>query len=362
MDNSTSYNDLLKSQASKINQYNLGKAIDANIEMEQQPILAQRAADNLNDEQQWKLLVDMNSKEKLSTNEANAYRQKRILEIIAESKRITQKIAELERILAERSRLESFEEKYKDSPMWRLAKKAYINTGDLTPIESFITRENALEESKKNRLNTLELNKAQKTEQLEYDLDEAQKNVELAENTLRKTKTLGVPLDIRNAKIAYNYAVKKLNEILNKLGREPSDYQEEYLDEPKEIAGDAAEKPIDKIITEIPEIYATVADKSKAAEEIKNHSAYKNSEQKAIDALKKIQSTKTQEEINAADEKSKKDKAARFKEAEAAWKALSKIVKADYQDGIITYDKDNADHVLFDEFKVKFGIKWEGDK
>ena len=36
--------------------------------------------------------------------------------------------------------------------------------------------------------------------------------------------------------------------------------------------------------------------------------------------------------------------------------------KESYQDGEITYDKNNPDHRLLDKFSGKFGIKWNGGK
>ena len=138
------------------------------------------ASDNSQDALRWKLLADQAMKDDslYTTNEGDAYRQKELLAVRARKKKVAQEIDELKKELQQRTQLQAYEDRYKDSPIWKLAKKQYIDTGDLSPIESFVTRENALEESMKtrdftarenelNRKNTLELNKAQKTEQYE---------------------------------------------------------------------------------------------------------------------------------------------------------------------------------------------------
>lgn len=327
-----------------------------------------QAHENSQDAQRWKLLADQAMKDNSlnSTNEGDAYRQKELLAIRAKKKKIIQEIDALKKELQQRTQLQAYEDKYKDSPFWKLAKKHYIDTGDMGAIESFITRENALQEAmmnrefnreqnELNRSNTFELNKAQKSEQLEYDLDDAQEKVELADNNLKSTKALGVPVDIKNAKIAFNSAVKRLNKIREKLGMEDSEYELEEYDNTE--SSDQKERNRQDILDGIPTNYRykTKAEKDAILKEISEHSAYENQDKEMRDAYNEIKKTKTQEEIDAG-------KASDEQKAKALWNKLSKYDKKDYQDGYISYDSTNPEHVLLDKFKGKFGIKWEGGK
>lgn len=326
-----------------------------------------QAHENSQDAQRWKLLADKAMKDNslTSTNEGDAYRQKELLAIRAKKKRIIQEIDELKKELQQRTQLQAFEDKYKDSPFWKLAKKNYIDTGDMGAIESFITRENALQEAmvnrefnreqnELNRSNTFELNKAQKAEQLEYDLDDAQEKVELAQNKLKSTKALGVPADIKNDQIAFNSAVKRLNKIREKLGMGDSEYElEEYdntesSDNPE--SADNNERTLQDILGSIPKEYRyqTNDEKAQAMKEIEAHSAYKIQNKDIRDAYIKIRDTKTQEQINAS-------KASSEKKAKELWNSLSRADKYDYLNGIIPYDSNNPDHVLLNN---KFGIQW----
>lgn len=333
------------------------------------------ANDNSQDAQRWKLLADQAIKDNslTSTNEGDEYRQKELLAIRARKKKIIQEIDELKRELEQRTRLQAFEDKYKDSPFWKLAKKHYIDTGDMGAIDSFITRENALQEAmanreftgrenELNRSNTFELNKAQKTEQLEYDLDEAQKNVELAQNKLKSAKALGVPADKKDAQIAFNYAVKRLNKIREKLDMGDSVYELEEYDNTNEPSGknessDNNERTLKDILDSIPDkyIYKTKKEKDAILKEISEHSAYKNQDESLRKAYKEIEKTKTQEEKDA-------DNANAEKKAQDLWNSLSLMDKSDYQEGLISYDSNNKTHVLLNKFKAKFGINWAGGK
>jgi hypothetical protein len=325
------------------------------------------ANDNSQDAQRWKLLADQAMKDNSlnTTNEGDAYRQKELLAIRAKKKKIIQEIDELKKVLQQRTQLQAFEDKYKDSPFWKLAKKNYIDTGDMGAIESFINRENALQEAKTNReftreqnelnrSNTFELNKAQKTEQLEYDLDDAQAKVELAQNKLKSANALGVPVDIKDAQIAFNSAVNRLNKIREKLGMEASEYElEEYADvksSGKNESSDNNERTLQDILENIPKnfSYKTNDEKAQAMKEISEHSAYKNQIKEIRDAYTKIRDTKTQEQIKA-------DKDSSEKKAKALWNSLSRADKYDYLNGIIPYDSNNPDHVLLNN---KFGIQW----
>lgn len=322
------------------------------------------ANDNSQDAQRWKLLADQAMKDNslTSTNEGDAYRQKELLAIRARKKKIIQEIDELKKELQQRTQLQAFEDKYKDSPFWKLAKKNYIDTGDMGAIESFINRENALQEAKTNRefnreqnelnrSNTFELNKAQKTEQLEYSLDDAQEKVELAENNLKSTKALGVPADVKNAQIAFNAAVKRLNKIREQLGIGDSEYELEEYDNTKSSA--QKERNRQDILDGIPANYRykTKAEKDAILKEISEHSAYENQDKDIRDAYTKIRDTKTSEEINA-------NKDSDEEKAKALWNSLSRIDKSDYQEGLISYDSNNPNHVLLNKFKGKFGIQW----
>lgn len=321
-----------------------------------------QAHENSQDAQRWKLLADQAMKDNSlnSTNEGDAYRQKELLAIRAKKKKIIQEIDELKKELQQRTTLQAFEDRYKDNPYWRLAKKNYIDTGDMGAIDSFVTRENALQEANTNRefnreqnelnrSNTFELNKAQKAEQLEYDLDDAQAKVELAQNKLKSANALGVPVDIKDAQIAFNSAVIRLNKIREKLGMEASEYKLEEYDTTKSSGNE--ERPVQDILLNIPKDskYKTEQEKAKIMKEIEAHSAFNDTQDKSLrDAYQKIRDTKTQEKINA-------DKDSDEKKAKALWNSLSRADKYDYLNGIIPYDSNNPDHVLLNN---KFGIQW----
>ena len=323
------------------------------------------AHDNSQDAVRWKLLADQAMKDDslYTTNEGDAYRQKELLAVRARKKKIIQEIDELKKELQQRTQLQAYEDRYKDSPMWKLAKKQYIDTGDLSSIESFVTRENALEEAMKsrdftarenelNRQNTLELNKAQKAEQLEYNLDDAQEKVELAQNKLKSAKALGIPTDIRDAQISFNAAVKRLNKIREKMGIGDSEYElEDYEDTGKT---DSVNLTVEELLNKIPEnyIYATIDAKNAAIEEIKNHPAYtQQKDEKLIKALSNIEKTKTREERA-------KDNSEAEAIAQATWDKLSKFDKEAYQNEEIIYDNTNPEHRVLRPFTAKFRIKW----
>lgn len=322
------------------------------------------AHDNSQDAVRWKLLADQAMKDDsmYSTNEGDAYRQKELLAVRARKKKIAQEIDELKKELQQRTQLQAYEDRYKDSPMWKLAKKQYIDTGDMSAIESFVTRENALEESMKardftarenelNRQNTLELNKAQKDEQLEYNYDEAQEKVELAQNKLKSAKALNIPTDIRDAQISFNSAVKRLNKIREKMGVGDSEYELESYEDTGKTG--SVNLTVEELINKIPEnsIYETIAQKNAAIEEIKNHPAYAQKNEKLINALSKIEKTKTREERREQNE-------ADLAEARKIWDSLKPIVRENYQKGYITYNKNDKDHVKLNKFAATFGIKW----
>ena len=324
------------------------------------------AYDNSQDALRWKLLADQAMKDKSlnSTNEGDAYRQKELLAVRARKKKIIQEIDELKKELQQRSQLQAYEDRYKDSPMWKLAKKQYIDTGDMGAIESFVTRENALEEAMKtrdftarenelNRQNTLELNKAQKAEQLEYNLDDAQEKVELAQNKLKSAKALGIPTDIRDAQIAFNAAVKRLNKIREKMGIGDSEYElESYEESGKNEYGNTV-RSVDELIYSLPKDrrYKTKAAKAEIMAEIKAHPAYTEKNPDLVKAYNEIEKTKTLEEIN-------EQNSADSKAAETLWNSLKPIDRNLYQQGLIQYDSTNPDHKLLEKFKGKFGIKW----
>lgn len=300
-----------------------------------------QAYENSQDAKRWKLLADQAMKDNslTSTNEGDAYRQKELLAIRAKKKKIIQEIDELKKELQQRTQLQAFEDKYKDSPIWKLAKKNYIDTGDMGAIESFITRENALQEAmmnreftgkenEMNRKNTLELNKAQKAEQLEYNLDDAQEKVELAQNKLKSAKALGVPVDIKDAQIAFNSAVKRLNKIREKLGMGDSEYElEEYDDaEPSGNVGRSVQDILDSIPSNFR--YKTKAEKENILKEISEHPAYNDTQDQSLrNAYKKIRDTKTSEEINAEKENVNKDRTNKINAYNSAYDNYIKYFK-----------------------------------
>lgn len=292
------------------------------------------------DDKRWKLLADQARTNQAYDDNATIERQKELLAIRAKKKKIIQEIDELKKELQQRTKLQAFEDKYKDSPFWKLAKKHYIDTGDMGAIDSFITRENALQEAmanreftgrenELNRSNTSELNKAQKTEQLEYDLDDAQAKVELAQNKLKSAKALGVPVDKKDAQIAFNSAVKRLNKIRGKLGMGDSEYELEEYDNTNESSGNK-ERPVQDILLNIPTNfrYNTNDEKKEAMEEIEAHSAFNDTQDKSLrDAYQKIRDTKTQEQINAEKAKVNADRTNKINAYNSALANYSKYFK-----------------------------------
>ena len=183
------------------------------------------SVDNNQDALRWKALADQAMKDDSmnSTNEGDAYRQKELLAVRARKKKVAQEIDELKKELQQRTQLQAYEDRYKDSPIWKLAKKQYIDTGDLSPIESFVTRENALEEAEKNRKstsyenklnrqNTLDINRAQKDEQAKYNYDEAVKELDTAKWILKYNMTHN-PSEVPDSLAKYKASLSKANDL-----------------------------------------------------------------------------------------------------------------------------------------------------
>ena len=316
------------------------------------------SVDNNQDALRWKALANQAIKDDSmnSTNEGDAYRQKELLAVRARKKKIVQEIDELKKELQQRTQLQAYEDRYKDSPVWKLAKKQYIDTGDMGSIESFVTRENALEEAEKNRQNTLLINRAQKDEQLEYNLDDAQEKVELAQNKLKKTKALRIPSDIKDAQISFNAAVKRLNKFREQKGMGDSDYVLEEYEEYGKKEYDNTVRSVDDIIYSLPDkyIYDTEAEKDKIIAEIEAHPAFtENNDERLIKALSNIKKTKTRE-------KRKAENAEAEAKAQATWDGLEKLDREAYQDEDeeIIYDNTNPEHRVLKPFTAKFRIKW----
>ena len=198
----------------------------------------QKAYDANQDEIRWKLLADQAIKDDsmYTTNEGDAYRQKELLAVRARKKKIVQEIDELKKELQQRTQLQAYEDRYKDSPIWKLAKKQYIDTGDMGSIESFVTRENALEEAMKtrdftgrenelNRKNTLELNKAQKDEQAKYNYDEAIEKLDTAKWILKYNMTHN-PSEVPDSLAKYKASLIKAND----LGKKNNEAEIEPMD------------------------------------------------------------------------------------------------------------------------------------
>jgi len=370
-------NSSIKSDAYKDDQYDLGKlrlakeADDRLLDYNNSMAQAYDASQGANqDAKGWKLLADQAIKDDsmYTTNEGDAYRQKELLAVRARKKKIVQEIDELKKELQQRTQLQAYEDRYKDSPIWKLAKKQYIDTGDLSPIESFVTRENALEESMKtrdftgrenelNRKNTLDINRAQKTEQYEYNLYDAQEKVELAQNKLKSTKALGIPSNIKDAQISFNSAVKRLNNIREKMGMEDSEYVLEEYEESGKKESVGTVRSVKDIIYSLPDKYRykTKAEKAEIMLEIEAHPAFKDQDEELLKAYNEIKKTKTREERKA-------DNAAYLEKARNYWKGLKPIEKSAYQAGEITYNKNNEYHVALDKNKGEFRIKWKGGK
>lgn len=137
---------------------------------------------------------------------------------------VQQRIKEVEEQLDEARRNAAFESKYKDDPYWKIAKKRYIETGDPAAIENFRAKQDALEESEKNRqIRNAELQE-QKRLQTIYDELDARRDVENAVVDYDVAYASGDEVAQSKAKNALDYAREHYMQVTGKEYKLPSKY------------------------------------------------------------------------------------------------------------------------------------------
>lgn len=147
----------------------------------------------------------------LAINEA----KERLAEVRAE-------IKEVEAQLEKAKRNAKFEDKYKDNPYWQIAKKRYIETGDPSSIENFRARQEALENSEKDRKLKREVELENKNKQAIYDEAEAIKEIRLREEDLANAKRAGDKELQKQAEIYLDFAKKNYKRLTGKDWNEVS--------------------------------------------------------------------------------------------------------------------------------------------
>ena len=163
-------------------------------------------------------------------NEAKEARDEAI-ERLAE---VRAEIKEVEAQLEQAKRNAKFEDKYKDNPYWQIAKKRYIETGDPSSIENFRARQEALENSEKDRKLKREVELENKNKQAIYDEAEAIKEIRLREEDVAKAKRAGDKELQAQAEIYLNFAIKNYKNLTGKDWNEvANEYKKEETKTPK---------------------------------------------------------------------------------------------------------------------------------
>lgn len=138
---------------------------------------------------------------------------------------VREEIKEVEAQLEQAKRNAKFEDKYKDNPYWQIAKKRYIETGDPSSIENFRARQEALENSEKDRAVKREVELATKNKQAIYDEAEAIKEIRLREEDVAKAKRAGDEELQKQAEVYLDFAIKNYK---NLTGKDWNEVAKEY--------------------------------------------------------------------------------------------------------------------------------------
>lgn len=129
---------------------------------------------------------------------------------------VREEIKEVEAQLEQAKRNAKFEYKYKDNPYWQIAKKRYIETGDPSSIENFRARQEALENSEKDRKLKREVELEIKNKQAIYDEAEAIKEIRLREEDVAKAKRAGDKELQKQAEVYLDFAIKNYKNLTGK--------------------------------------------------------------------------------------------------------------------------------------------------
>ena len=173
-------------------------------------------------------------------NEAKEARDEAI-ERLAE---VRAEIKEVEAQLEQAKRNAKFEDKYKDNPYWQIAKKRYIETGDPSSIENFRARQEALENSEKDRNLKREVELENKNKQAIYDEAEAIKEIRLREEDVAKAKRAGDKELQAQAEVYLDFAIKQYKNLTGKDWNKVSKKNKEKIPEPSSETPETSEENV----------------------------------------------------------------------------------------------------------------------
>ena len=153
-------------------------------------------------------------------------------------------IKEVEAQLEQAKRNAKFEDKYKDNPYWQIAKKRYIETGDTSSIENFRARQEALENSEKDRNLKREVELEYKNKQAIYDEAKAIQDIRLREEDVANAKRAGDKELQRQAEIYLDFAIKNYKNLTGKDWNEVSKKNKEKTPEPSSETPETSEENV----------------------------------------------------------------------------------------------------------------------
>lgn len=252
---------------------------------------------------------------------------------IARLREVNARINELTAQIAQMKSNMEFEDKYKDNPYWQLAKKQYIDTGDLSAIENFRNREEAIIEAEKNRKHALELAASNKAEQNQYNLDEAMKNRSKALLAYKAALASNDKNEIANTLVDLEYWDARVNKLngntttaVNVDTNVNTNNENATVSIPEWLPGDTSET-----------FKKRLSDKSFAFATSKDKETFRKWWDNATEEDKQatgLDPTTVQTILKKDDKETTKDKTAKAKaDAQAWWNGLSPMKKKAIQEG-----------------------------
>ena len=266
-------------------------------------------------------------------------------------KAVQQRIKEVEEQLDEARRNAAFESKYKDDPYWKIAKKHYIETGDPAAIENFRAKQDAFENSEKDRASRDEVNRLNKAKQELYDEAEARKAIRLAQNALDAAEASQNQRQITDARTELDYAKKHYKLVTGydyeEVKTDPPTPEEntwkiseipnitEYVPDINNTSVDAVGKAIMQYTDKGGKRFKTEAEKRQVIDWLKSNDDARKQLSIDVDAL---EARLSKEERDAKDATAKKD-------AEEWWNKLSNTRKKMHQNGDLELPKKYAPYL-----------------
>ena len=153
-------------------------------------------------------------------------------------------IKEVEAQLEQAKRNAKFEDKYKDNPYWQIAKKRYIETGDPSSIENFRARQEALENSEKDRELKRKVELEIKNKQAIFDEAEAIREIRLREIDVANAKRAGDKELQAQAEVYLDFAIKQYKNLTGKDWNEVSKKIKEKTSEPTSETPETSEENV----------------------------------------------------------------------------------------------------------------------